>query len=654
VSDGTAARLRPAVFPVVVVLLALVLSGLQLNQSSIARLEPGWASDPGLIVGHPRGIRTDEFHLSTPATIGSAQKGFPTHAWLGLNDINLDATSLGVPVADWTAVFQPQQWGMLTLGNGSTTALSIGFAWHWWFPVALGLIGVYLLLMSLRTSPLVASCLAVVLGLAPYVAWWSDSPGLTLGAITAAGALFVFALRARRITVAVGMAVAAAWAAVVGVLGLYPPWLVSVGLVVAVTVLGAARDRRVPVRRIALVAAAFAVPAGAVALLWRWQNAAAIAAIQGTYYPGQRHSLPGEGSWARLLSAPLNFFMSFNAGSLRNSGGQNLSETASVWFPLPVLVLIAIAIGLEIRGRRNASGEAAYRDGWYWTAAGASLGGLVLLTWAMAPLPGFIGHLGLSLIPGNRTYLAIGLTTVIVMHLGAGRLRLPGSWLAIGAVVALVASAVLVVAVAVSLVDITPLGLVVAVAVAVAFAGLTLTLVFGRRAGAGAAIGLAVISVASYCAVGPLYRGLGPLVSSPLARFVAARARAEGPTRWASLYYPAGAVIAASPSALISGMTYYPNPDVWMRLAPRQRRIWNNYLDILWYEDYRVQPAALSSQIQGTADLRIDVCNPQTAFLGIQYVVARVADQPTLSCFHRIAVLHDFGTELAVYRRWAP
>ena len=152
-------------FPLLVVVAASVLSALNLNGSSVALLSPEHRNDPRIVAGTPRGIRSDEFVIASPIQVGNVQKSFPAQTWIGLTDTDLDATSLGAPVASWFAVVQPTTWPTFVLGAER------GFATRWWLSLVLCLVGVYFLLYTLRPRPALAATLATAVGLSPLTAW---------------------------------------------------------------------------------------------------------------------------------------------------------------------------------------------------------------------------------------------------------------------------------------------------------------------------------------------------------------------------------------------------------------------------------------------------------------------------------------------------
>ena len=657
--------------PLVLLVGMVVLTALQLNSSSVVLLGGQPKADSNLVWGTPRDIRWDEYMVSTPIAVGAVAKGLPTHAWIGLNDIDLEATSLA-PMRSWVTAFEPQMWGLVLADPGSEGSVERGFAWHWWLPLVVGIMGVYALLMAIRARPLLAGTLALTVGLAPHMAWWSGVHASdSLGFVAGAGAAVVMGLRSASARASVAWGLLASWLLLAGWFALYPPWFVSVAVVVVLVVAGVALDRRVGWRPAARVLAATVLPVAAVVGVWLTQNSAAIAAIGATIYPGQRRSVGGEGRWSDLLSAPSSIFLSFNPGALSLGHGaagnrNNLSEASSMWVSAPVLVLLVVLLALAIvrRARAHRQGEGVVRSAapptpepdderWRMTALGGVAAMAVLLAWAMLPLPAALGLGVLTRVPGFRTYLAVGLAFAVLLHVMVGRVRLPARVLWPVALGTVVASGLVT---AVSTRDLllrTSEGLASSVLIAVVFACLVLMLLFGGRAaqrvGAGALI---VLTLASYAVVVPLYRGLGPITSTPLARYLASAAAAEGATRWVTLDPSAQPVLAASPQYALSGMTLYPDPALWNRLAPGQDSVWTNYNEYLWAQDPSLDAAfVVPLGLRGSAEMNVNLCSPAVDLLRIDYVITSTRWPAALPCFTRVERVDDLGTTLTIWRR---
>ena len=663
-------RLPPRfwVFPLLVFLVAGVLTGLNLNGSSIGLLSGVGADDPSLVAGTPRPVRSDEWQVSTPVQVGNVHKGFPVHAWLGLTDTDFRVTSLNPPTASWVAVFEPHTWPEFILPADR------GFDARWWSYLVVPLVGVFALLMAMRVSTTVSIALSFVVALSPLGAWWtSPPPGLIVGYLCGAGAAFLVAAGARspRWRLAGGALAGALVCA--AFLVLYPPWFVAAGLVVTAAVAGCLRDRGI---RFGLCLGALLVMlviSGTVMVGWAVQSRAALDAVVGTYYPGQRVSVAGQGLASVLFSAPLNLAMSAPDVAFRSDLTMSQSEAAGPWLPLPVVVvLVAMVLVGAVATRRHARsaavavaavkpsmpGNGSALETRTATVIAVSAVVILELAWALIPLPGIVGTITLlNRVPGIRCSVGIGLGVALLIGLVAGRLtwRLR-SWGAVALAASVGLCVILTAWSASGLLDPQTVWAATAIPAVLIVATCCVVLAFHlpRAVSVVVAVLLVAVVAVNWAVVNPLYRGLGPLQSGPLADEIRTLAQSEGPTRWVSLAGDAPtSVIAASPSAVLSGVTYYPTPDVWERLAPTQELRWNNYSKYIWQQSSAATPAVIT-QVHGTLNvLEIDLCSPQVDFLDIRYVVSTTGEALP-SCLVKVTSFTDLGQSLTVSRRVSP
>ena len=663
-------RIPPSLwlFPVLVLVVAGVLTGLNLNGSSIGMLSGAGADDPSLVAGTPRPVRSDEWQVATPVQVGNVHKGFPVHAWLGLTDTDFRVTSLNPPTASWLAIFEPHTWPEFILPADR------GFDARWWSYLVVPLIGVFALLMALRVSTSVSIALAFVVALSPLGAWWtSPPPGLIVGYLCGAGTAFLLGAGAKKpIQRLAGGAVAGALVCA-AFLVLYPPWFVAAGLVVAAVVAGTLRDRGTRFGLCLGALLVMVVIAGSVMAGWAYQSKAALAAVVGTYYPGQRVSEAGQGLASVLFSAPLNWSMSVPDVAFRSDLTMSQSEAAAPWLPIPVVVvLIAMLLAAAVSARRRARSleRVDYRESAALTlteppperrtVAVIAVSAVVVLelAWALIPLPGIVGTLTLlNRVPGIRCSVGIGLGVALLMGLVAGQLKWRWrSWGALSLAIALGLCVILTAWSASALLDVQTVWAPTAIPVALVVAGCLAALAFPlpRVANVAVAVALVAVVAVNWAIVNPVYRGLGVLQSGPLADEIRSLAQVEGPTRWVSLAGDAPtSVIAASPSAVLSGVTYYPTPDVWEKLAPTQKDQWNNYSKYIWQQRSTASPAVIT-QVHGTLHvLEINVCSPEVDFLDIRYVVSETGDALP-ACLVKVASFTDLGQALTVSRRVSP
>ena len=431
---------RWSVFLTAVLILFITLVGLDLNGSSLAV----FSAEPeanGLIEGTPRGIRSDEFLLQTPNAISSVEQGLPATAWIGLSEVDQAVAAGGGPTLDWSTIFKPQTWGFVLFGA------SYGLSVSWWLPFALSLWGCFALFGVLTRRPLLASGLAIVATFTPYSGWWT--PSLNVGTVTLAAAAILGAWMVRSKAWALVLSVAGGLMGAAFALALYPPWQVSLALVIVAIGVGFALDRRIPWRRFAWTLGVAIAIAGGVVLAWAIQHRPAIQTIAETYYPGQRQTTAGTGSLATLLSAPANFWMTGDAGASLGMDGRvgpyaNLSESSSSWFPLPVLILGMVgAVFILVRVLRSKQAQARGASASAgiegvpantaaepaWTLVIVSAVTLLLLAWTFLPLPAWFGAVTqLQLVQPSRTSLALGLAAITMAALATTVRRRPRVW----------------------------------------------------------------------------------------------------------------------------------------------------------------------------------------------------------------------------------
>lgn len=319
-----------------IIFIALVALGV--NGSSVQALLPE-DDRAELLMGEPRPIRSDEYAINTPISIASVEQGFPSEQWIGLTLTDQIAVSGTGPVEHWTTAFRPQNLGFLLLGESG------GLAFSWWFPLLVGLLGCFAVLGSLTGRPVLAMLLSSVVVLSPYTGWWwSSNPALLLGYGAGIMTCLFWAWQIKNHWIAAFLALVAGCFSAAFALVLYPAWQIPIVIVIGLVMLGIVIDRRLPWRRIGWTMAVTCSVVGGILACWYIESQSAIRAVSETIYPGQRNAEPGTGSITSLLTAPLNYWLSGEAGaSLFADPGEkptNLSEVASVWISVPIWLLL--------------------------------------------------------------------------------------------------------------------------------------------------------------------------------------------------------------------------------------------------------------------------------------------------------------------------
>ncbi|SDT33544.1 DUF7657 domain-containing protein [Microterricola viridarii] len=650
--------LRWGLFPVVVLVVFCTLVGLDLSGSSIGVVSPTPQAD-GLIAGTPREIRSDEYILRTPNAISSVGQGLPTTAWIGLAEIDQAVAAGGGPTLDWGTLFKPQDWGYVLLGA------SRGLAVIWWASFAFSLWGAFALFGVLTRRPVLSAGFAVAATFTPYSGWWF-APSLTLGYAALAAAAVLGSWIVRRRGVAAVLAAAAGLIGAAFALTLYPPWQVSLIWVIVALGAGFALDRRIPWRRfIATTGLALAV-AGTISVVWLLQHSAATQAVAGTYYPGQRRVHAGTGSLEVLLGAPLNFWMTGDAGATLGTEGRvgpyaNLSESASSWFPLPLVLLLVVGAVMmlvrQLRRRGAVVGPGAPESGVreqrepVWMLVCVSAAVLLLLAWTLLPLPDWVGVITqLQRVQPSRTALALGFAALILVALASTVRARPRAWAWPWLLLAVLASA----ATTLWSAQAMPWNTALVSLRLVLVSGLLLAVLFAavmdRRSAAAASVLLGLYAFASWAAINPLQQGIGPYSNDPFVQEMQ-ESTLDGRNPRVMVFgdFAVVAKVRAAGLQSISGTTPYPDADLMRQLAPEQEELWNNYAQYAWIP----APAGAATEIERVVgslmSMTIDPCN---AVIDEQVDPAwAVADQPLeAECLSPISTVHDSeGRELHIY-----
>lgn len=601
--------------------------------------------DPALLLGKPRPIRSDEWAISTPLSVGQTADGFDPDPWIGLTPTDLSAVSYSAPQRALATLMKPETWGYLFLGPDR------GLAWAWWFPIAAACISLYVLLLLLIGRAGVSVGLTLIGVLTPYAAWWtSPTPNLFIALAAAATAALLSAITVSRVANRVLLAILAGYFAAALVLTLYPPWAISTGLVMAALAIGVLVDSRPPLKGMAVTCGIAGVTAAAIGIWWLRGALDDLEAIANTIYPGQRISGPGEASLAQLFSAYAN---PYAAVTDAQPALGNQSEIAGAWIALPVVafaIVSAIARRKDPVRKPNVGG---LRLGG-WSIAVLSGTFAILAAWALWPgFPRPISEvLLLSRVPGVRVPLALGLALLLLVAALGQRAQgwSAAPWMLVIAGSIPLATAALAIWAAGRLYPaMTDEWKLVAAVGALVVSGAFTAVIVDR--GVAAAVPVAVVyAVVSVALVNPLYRGLGPLRSDPVARHALEISRSDSQSRAIVLGgRELNALVRGGGVQVLSGTTLYPNPNFWSTALPDESGLWNNYRNYEWSYDPEAKPIVGTVTAPDAALLQVDLCSP--VIQDLDYDVVFTTDPIDAPCLSLERILQrPNGQTVRVYQ----
>lgn len=579
----------------------LVLVATALNGSSSGAFYGDFFTgrDPRLLMGGPRGLRSDEWMVTTPLVVAQVQQGLPR-----VSDVlpgGMDVSVLfDVPYRDVWAVFRPQNlgFGLLPLDNA--------FALRWWLPaVALGVV-VHTLVVLLWRKPVAALAVSLAFTFSPFTQWWFGAGTFwpltfaLLVCVTAVVAVGAYALWVRWLAAAF-----TGYVAVVAALTMYPPYLVPCTLVAIAFVLGTVLDTRGLARgrrwmRLGPLVVCGFVAAAVLAVFLR-EHATTLQEITSTSYPGDRRWPTGQSAqfpWAPMYAGVLG--IGLRAAS-PDGFAVNASEGSSFLLVGLYLLPVVVAVLLRsVRGRRTD-----------WTLVGLLVVLAVLL--AFVYVPGWDALASLLLLDRTslpRLVIGFGLVALLLLVVVVARVREQGATGRAWAIAAVGLTLVVHGAVALFLRAHAPQALAqfwwwpVLLLMFVAA-----VLLYARGRLTGPSILVAVVALAMVAGVTPLYRGVLDLRSTGLARIVE-KVQDERPGRWVGL--EDGAVVAVLREVGVpsfSGVQGWPTAEMWGAIDPTRTHeaAWNRYAHVSWSAHPDAAPIELLAP--DALALRFDSCD---------------------------------------------
>ena len=568
-------------FPALLVVLLIVATVLRISGSSTGMLWAvvGSGSDPDLLAGVPRPIRSDEWLTQMGWIVSQANQGYP--------DVNqavpggMDATVLlGLPAWDWPTVFRPDAAGFLFFG------LDHGLAVRWWLPGFAMMAACYAMLIALMPRrPLTCAAVAVSVFFWPMIQWWylpsiTWAVALCFLAIAAA----VFSLRDPRLWVRILWALATGYVAVCAAFTFYPPYLIPAVLVAAAIIVGLLLSEIgtgfLPALRKLVPMVVAAAGAGVIIALFFVTRSDTIAAINNTVYPGQRLQATGGATRGELVST---FGALFTGGldadqSYTGVLGPNQSEASA-----PVLLGLFLLIPLLYFVIRDWVVQR--RIQWVMLACLACTA--VLLALLLIPGWDVVAHLLLlDRTTAARSRIGLGLLAVVALGLLVRRLdeqdaKLPW-WVSGVTVVAVVGQILLAHRVLSNSQDASLAGANHLRTVAVLF--VIAAFLFTRRLAGPASAVLLIISVVLTVGVNPLYRGVLDLTDTAVGRDVEAVNTADPGTWLAISSVELSSVLTEAGIPAYNGVQLYPNTAMWADIDPDGEfaEQWNRYASMVW------------------------------------------------------------------------
>lgn len=280
-----------------IVFFLLIAFGISGSSISILR---SWAPssismDDQILIGHPKGIRSDEWAVNSLLAIGQYQNKESKNPRMNSNlgptprDMSI-IHDIGVPTSELSTVSKMNLWGFFMFD------LRRALAWDWWIPVFVGLNGIWLLLNLLCPGQnLFNFSLALLFTLAPECVMWSNWPLMHVGVASFAVSFAILALTNNNAFISLILAMLTGLLVSWFALQLYLPRLIPVALISVGVYAGYCITSRVKffTKGNCLFIVYAALIASSLLFDWFYHNYDAISRMLNSSYPGQRRIYGG-------------------------------------------------------------------------------------------------------------------------------------------------------------------------------------------------------------------------------------------------------------------------------------------------------------------------------------------------------------------------
>jgi len=340
------------------------------------------AAQTGVIWGEPRGIRSDEWSVTTPLTQATVNNGLErfNHTSYYNEDLRIN---YAMPIQDWGMVFKPTQWGYLLAPP------AYAFSLHYFLMFGLFIFGYAHFFRIVGAPPVAAFLLSTSLYQTGFVQFfWNSNTSLF--------AFFPWILVAWTSAIRPWLRwLLLFWLSTCWLLGnFYPPLFISLAFVAVVVVVAYRPDLLHP--KILLPVLAVSLTACGTAVFYLWDY---LLQTLSTSYPGQRISVggtyPGFMFLTQLWPAALFDFNYRESVDFTNVAGVG---TVGLYWTLAALCLADWSRWRLLAPRVDRA--------FAWLAGGW---GLTLL-WMYTPVPSWAGLVLLwDRVPPERMVFASGL-----------------------------------------------------------------------------------------------------------------------------------------------------------------------------------------------------------------------------------------------------
>jgi len=598
------------VFPTILAIGLITLTVLRISGSSIGiypMLDGTAGKDPGVVALNPRGVRSDEWLVNTQMVVAQANNDFKR---INDNIGNGQDMSLivDVPYKEWSAAFKPQNLIFLVL------PLEHAFAFKWWLLAVLLILACYFFMLELFPGKRLRSAvLSLFAGLTPMVFWWYQSATVLPIAYSFFIMLLVMRLcKAGSMRARLAYSLLLAYVLICFGLILYPPFQIPCLIVSATFLLGWILEhyrgsqqlkKIVPLWPYVLLVLVLVASTGA---LFYYTRKDAIHTITHTVYPGTRVVLGGSTDpllpFSSSLSPNLEYDDKAAAGYLRNQ-----SEASNFILLAPYLLVPSLLLIIHEKKKNN-------RMPWGLVLINALIVFFLFRMFVYIPwLELLYRPFLLDKVPNSRLLLGLGVAGVIQLALlikGLEHAALTKQQLRAIAYTGALTGLVVMLVVGVYTIKHFPVFIASYPKVLVYSLWIAggIFLLLRKKFTVGLVL-LAAFSLLSIYRIHPLYRGLGPVTTSPLVTAIASYPENGAWVVLDDRFFINFPLMAGKHS--LNSVDFYPQLKLWTDLDTQKKYdfVYDRFAHVVFTDDQHIT-APFTLQYADTILVKFAPCQP--------------------------------------------
>ena len=353
-------------------------------------IQPEYKLNNSIILGIPRGIRSDEWLVSTPLNLTQETKlvnNSSNNEILGAHN-NLVTLYPNLPSKDISILSTPNNIGYLFLDSERAYSLS------WYLPYFILFFATFEMFMIITKKNKIYSLVgAILISLSPVIGWWQSANIPAYGAL--AIVLFYYFVMEEKWLKKLFLSILFGYTGYLYIMCMYPAWQVPYAYVYLILLIWiiATNYKKIHKTDFLYLLPVLMIIAVPLIVIFK-QNYDVLTVMNSTVYPGERMSTGG-GEWRTLFTYILDIFYPYKR---HLSNPCELAQYLSL-YPLPIIY----SIYLMIKNKKK--------------DLFLILSNIVLISlsiWIFFPLPKIISRLTLIYMSTeNRAQVAIGYLSII-------------------------------------------------------------------------------------------------------------------------------------------------------------------------------------------------------------------------------------------------